>query len=300
MPLKKLLIYKTTSLINTKGLTKIKPFFGINAYFCFMGKHLFYLFLFFSTVSFGQKEAIQATFISKTALTADVFIGLDDLDNIYYLKNNVLFKKNEQVILNYSNPLLGELSSVNIQNPFKIVLFYKNFNSVIILDNKLNALSNVIDFTKETLFNNVQFVSLSSENNLWLFADDNKLHLYNYQTLSQSFQTQAITFYNATFKPNSLKSTYKNVWVLSKNSAVQFNEYGSFIESFHFKDASIIFPYQKGFIYIADSSFYYQFENEIIPILMEIKKPLTHIFVHKSSIYTFDGKYIYQYDLFIK
>ena len=30
---------------------------------------------------------------TKTALDADQFIGIDNLDNIFYIKDNILFKK---------------------------------------------------------------------------------------------------------------------------------------------------------------------------------------------------------------
>jgi len=138
-----------------------------------MKTYFLFTFLLFINISFAQE--IQTEFISKTPLHADIFIGMDELDHIYYLKNNILFKKRDQDTINYSNVLLGKITSVNIQNPFKLVVFYKDFNSVILLDNNLNELTNRIDFTKETLFNSVQFVSASSENNLWLFSDDTKL-----------------------------------------------------------------------------------------------------------------------------
>ncbi len=175
----------------------------------------------FFKVSFAQE--IEAKLITKTPIQMDKFIGIDDLNNMYFIENSILYKKTKQLTLSYSNLKLGQLSSVNIQNPFKLILFYKDFNAVIILDNNLNELSNKIDFTLETKFNNVLFVSSSSENNIWLYADDNKLHLYNYQKLSDEIQTQPITFYHNDFLPKSLISTYKNVWVLSdtQNRSIQ-------------------------------------------------------------------------------
>ena len=260
-----------------------------------MKTNLFFAFLIFINISFAQE--IQTEFVSKVPLKTDQFIGVDELGNLFYIENNILFKKSKTENLSYSNINLGELTTVNIQNPFKIILFYRDFNSVILLDNKLNELTDQIDFTRETLFNNVQFVSPSSENNLWLFADDNKLHLYNYQYLTEQIQTQAITFYQKDFVPISIKSTYKNIWLLSKTGIIQFNEYGNFIRYFNIENLTDIYPFRKGFIYSQKKQFYFQFKEESIPIKFENNTELINTYFNDSSIYTFDGKDIYQYRL---
>ena len=57
-------------------------------------------------------------------------------------------KKTPKKTFSYSNIELGKLSMVNIQNPFKIILFYADFNTAILLDNNLNELTQKLDFTK--------------------------------------------------------------------------------------------------------------------------------------------------------
>ena len=121
---------------------------------------LFVIITLFFQFSYTQK--LETKLVNTYNLDADIFVGIDDIGNVYYVKDNTLFKKSKMEILNYTNVSLGNISMVDIRNPFKILVFYKNFNSLIILDNKLNELSNKIDFTKETLFNNVKFVSHSS------------------------------------------------------------------------------------------------------------------------------------------
>ncbi len=123
-----------------------------------MKTKLLFFFLFSLNISFTQE--IETKLISTTPLQADTFIGIDDFENIYFLKNNILYKKRANDTINYSNVLLGKINSVNIQNPFKIVIFYRDFNSITLLDNNLNELTNRIDLTRETLFNNVQLVSI--------------------------------------------------------------------------------------------------------------------------------------------
>lgn len=65
-------------------------------------------------------------------------------------------------IKKYGNPSL-----IDVSNPLKILVYYKNFSTAVILDRFL-AQRNIINFRKENLLS-VQAVSTSYDNNLWIF-----------------------------------------------------------------------------------------------------------------------------------
>jgi hypothetical protein len=242
-------------------------------------------------------QEINASLFLKTPLDAEIFIGVDDFQNLYYINNNILYKQNKHNIFSYINVSLGKIAMVYIQNSFKLIVFYADFNAVMILDNNLNELSEKIDFTKETLFNNVLFVTGSSQNNLWLYADDNKLHLYDYKNLAEKHQTQPITFYEENFNPKTIISTYKKVWVLSDTGVLQFNEYGTYIDSFEKSAIDFIFPFQKGYIFYQTDSFYYQKGKETIPVVLKHEQLVKAISITSSTINIYDGNFVYQYEL---
>lgn len=259
-------------------------------------KHTLPLLLFLGFLT-GTAQEIMAPLDSRVPLKADTFVGLDEFQNLYYISNNVLFKKSDKEVISYSNIALGKLSSVNIQNPFKLILFFADFNAVIILDNKLNELSEKIDFTSETLFNNVRFVTGSSQNNIWLYADDNKLHLYDYKNLSERTQTQAMTFYESSFNPRDVIGTFKNVWILSDSGVLQFNEYGNYIGVFEQKGIEAVYPFQKGFIFRLEASFFYHNSSETRPVLLSHEQDIKGISVNNSHISIYDGEYVNLYKL---
>ncbi len=258
-----------------------------------MKTKLLFFFLFSLNISFTQE--IETKLISTTPLQADTFIGIDDFENIYFLKNNILYKKRANDTINYSNVLLGKINSVNIQNPFKIVIFYRDFNSITLLDNNLNELTNRIDLTRETLFNNVQLVSISSENDLWLYADDTKLHLYDYKNHSVKTQTQPMNFYQKGFVPNLMKSTYKNVWMVSENGIMQFNEYGNYIQFHKINNISAFFPSKNKFAYFKNGDLFLFENNRSVPIQLNYKNNIKNIYINKTNIYIYDGSKIYKY-----
>lgn len=259
-------------------------------------KRLSFLLLLLVTVSV-QAQELKTEFKGKFIIEADSFVGIDEFENIYYIIDNVLYKRTDKKVFSFSNPELGSIHKVNIQNPFKIILFYADFNAAILLDNNLNELSEILDFTKETKFNNVSFVSGSSQNNIWLYADDNKLHLYDYKRNTELLQTLALTFYNPEFIPKDLVSSFKNVWLLADIGVFQFNEYGIFIRGYSLKDTSRIFPFQKGFIYETEGELFYNDQTQIRPIEFNYEGASETIYINSSKIYVYNGTEVYEYQI---
>lgn len=257
----------------------------------------FGLFILWLSCFSATSQEITTHLYLKIPLAAEAFAGIDEFQNLYYINDNILYKQTKNKTYSYSNISLGKLTTVSIQNPFKLILFYADFNAVIILDNNLNELTEKIDFTKETLFNNVQFVTGSSQNNIWLFADDNKLHLYDYKDLSEQMQTQPLSFYEEDFIPKTIVGTYKNVWVLSAEGVLQFNEYGSYIDTLEKPGIDRIFPFKKSFIFFTYESFFYQKEKETVPVLIDHDHLIKDVSVNSSFISIYDGEFVYQYEL---
>lgn len=245
----------------------------------------------------NQGPVISTNLVSETVLQAQEFIGADELGNLFYMENQVFYRKSGQRIFSFSNVDLGAITTVDVGNPFKILLLYRDFNSVIILDNNLNELSQRLDFTDETQFNNVLFVGNSSQNNIWLYADDNKLHLYNYETLSEELQTQAMTFYEDDFTAQGLASTFKRAWIQSETEALEFNEYGNYVRTYPIAGAEEIFPFQKGILVLKEGTFEYYFEEERRMVKLNFKGTMKNVSVSGSSLFIYDGKKVSQFQL---
>lgn len=68
----------------------------------------------------------------------------------------------------------GTLSYVVAQNPWKVILFYKHYATIVLLDKYLNVVTS-IDLRNQNIFD-VDAVTTSYDNNIWLFDEqDNKL-----------------------------------------------------------------------------------------------------------------------------
>lgn len=186
-------------------------------------KNVFYLILFVCYLGFGQNH-IETKLLKKSPLPFQSIIGMDRFGTIYYLKNNIFYKQNEQGTLSYNNLQLGNVSSVNTFNPLKVSVFYKDFNNVIILDNRLAEIFK-IDFNITQPYKNITHVSTGNDNTLWIYNQDTQeLELYDYKTNKTRASTLPIL--NDVI---ALISNYNECWLLTKEYLYKYNYFGSLI-----------------------------------------------------------------------
>ncbi len=103
---------------------------------------------------------------------------VDNLGELYVINtDNQLKKYNEKgdsVGVFNQVTKYGKLSYVEAQNPWKAILFYENYSTIVLLDKYLNVLTN-INLRKQNIFK-VKAVTTSYDNNIWLYDEqENKL-----------------------------------------------------------------------------------------------------------------------------
>ncbi len=153
-----------------------------------------FLFLPFYIV-IGQTQSITPSPIEKSNKSYSLFIGNDAFGNTYFIENNVLHKENTTDSKTYKNIQLGKITSVDILNPLKIVLFYEDFNSAVLLDNQLNE-TKIINFSDNPIAISAQSASTAAQNRLWVFNDLNQqIGLVNY--LNNEYKTLAVPLKNS-------------------------------------------------------------------------------------------------------
>lgn len=98
---------------------------------------------------------------------------VDNLGNIYILrKDNQLRKLSPQgdslAVFNDVRRY-GQIASIDVTNPLKILIFYREFSTIIELDRFLNNV-NTIDLRKLNILQ-VRAVGLAYDNNVWVFDE---------------------------------------------------------------------------------------------------------------------------------
>ena len=185
-------------------------------------KSIYTALCFLISISSFSQEIIDATFLEKSNFSNKTIIDIDNFGTQYYLDNNILYKKDSGKSINYSNIQLGEITSANTFNSLKINLFYADFNSAIILDNRLAEIFK-IDFNTIEPYKSVSHIITGNDNTIWIFNQNTQqLELYDYK-INKARATTLPTQSNVL----DLKSNYNFCWLLTKNYLYKYNYFGS-------------------------------------------------------------------------
>ncbi|WP_121353974.1 NHL repeat-containing protein [Flavisolibacter nicotianae] len=135
-----------------------------------------FLFLVAATVSFAQKDS---SFLLVRTYSGDIAaVAIDNLDNLYVVSSTGQLKKfnsrGDSVGVFNGLRAYGKLQTVDVTNPLRLLLFYKDFSTVVILDRLLASRAS-IDLRRHNVLQPAA-VGLSYDNNIWVFDQyDNKL-----------------------------------------------------------------------------------------------------------------------------
>jgi hypothetical protein len=132
--------------------------------------------IFFASSLFAQQDSLFR-FIKQIDIPVSSFT-VDNIGALYLITpGNQLKKYNEKgdsVGVFNEVTKYGKLAYVDAGNPWKTILFYENFSTIVLLDKYLNVVT-AINLRKQNIFR-VRAVTSSYDNNIWLFDEqDNKL-----------------------------------------------------------------------------------------------------------------------------
>jgi len=127
--------------------------------------------IFISTQCFPQADSIFHFEKDYRGGISDFTV--DNLGNLFLVYQNGQLKKlrpDGDSLAVYNNVRkYGKLYSVDVSNPLKVLLHFKDFNTIVILDRLLNERS-VLDLRKHSLVQ-VTAIGQSYDNNIWVFDE---------------------------------------------------------------------------------------------------------------------------------
>ncbi len=110
----------------------------------------------------------------KTIKGSFTYLNVDNLDNIFLItKTNQLKKLNangDSVAVFNDVKKYGNPDYVDVTNPLKSLLYYKNYSTIVTLD-RLLTVRNTVNLRKQNIFY-VNTVTLSYDNYMWLFDEE--------------------------------------------------------------------------------------------------------------------------------
>jgi hypothetical protein len=259
---------------------------------------LIFSFLILSTPSvFGQNWKLY----KKNAALDCQFFTTDNLHNIYITtaKNEILkYNEDGSFDARFVNIKMGKLGVFDATNPFKLMVYYPDFQTVQLLDKELNSLGsfNLNDLNVIR----VGAVTMSDDGNVWVYDAGNNKLLKISGTGSNVKQSESAVVPFAGSMPTQMlfKDNFLFVNIPTKG-VYQFDRFGKFVKNIDIKNISYfqvidnqLFYKQKDII----SRFHLQTLKTVavkMPEGVTGKEPLR---LEKNWLFTQQGKTIFVHE----
>lgn len=208
-------------------------------------------------------------------------VALDEFRNVYIYDDTSLLIYNKEGVnhFSYSNLRKGEITSVDVTNPLRIVVYYGENNEVIFLDNTLSEQNQGLSFNDLSLYD-VSLVSSSFQNHLWLYrsAEQKLVRINRNGEVVNETASLALWIEGDVGEFILLKESGNFLYLVSSEGEVMvFDQYGTFRKKIliseaskvHFSESKILYLNEKD-VYAIDAEVYtepvliYSFDDELI------------------------------------
>jgi len=96
-------------------------------------------------------------------------VKVDNLNRIYLVndKNVVInYSPDKKELYRYANNRSGRISTVDVSNPLRVVVFYDDFNHIKVLDNTLSVIN---ELSLSEMYSDITACSSSNDGHLWIY-----------------------------------------------------------------------------------------------------------------------------------
>ena len=160
-------------------------------------------------------------------------IEIDQYGYFYIIDQDNLIKYDSEghTLYHYSNKLLGNIDQIDISNPLRLLLFYKDQGLIIVLDNTLSQQKEPISLNELGLYQTSCIANSNFDNGIWLYDIDvneiikiNHLSEVNYRSGNLS-----VLIPNMEFPILNLKEKNRKLYVVTRNKIFVKDQFGSLL-----------------------------------------------------------------------
>src|SRR5262245_37614242 len=133
-------------------------------------KRMWLIYLLIAFCAHAKAQADTTFKLQKTISGDIVAFTIDNLDNIYIMNSHNQVKKlngNGDSVAVFNNvKKYGKATLIDVSNPLKVLLYYRDFATIVVLDRFLNVV-NTIDLRKQNILQ-AKAIGQSFDNKVWV------------------------------------------------------------------------------------------------------------------------------------
>ncbi len=247
--------------------------------------HIIFLLFCFTSYSYAQNEL---TVIKEINVQADKIYS-DHIGNFYVLHQETLTKYDSlgTKSYTYSNLQYGNISHVDVSNPLKILIFFKDFNSILYLDKTLSPQGGIIDLNHLTSLSSL--VCSSYQNGIWLYEPLNSEMIRYNQNFKMSSRSGNIQMQlGEVVQPTEMQEVSNRIYITTTKGFFVFDRYGAFIKTYPFSDAKCLHVINENLFFLKGKNLHSYNTKTLEHTILDISE-------FDAEFITFDGSYLYLY-----
>jgi hypothetical protein len=163
----------------------------------------------------------------------------DNLGNIYSVKEDELIKflPSGKFFVRYSNLKLGTITTVDASNPLKILLYYRDFQQIVFLDDQLSLNSDLVSLEKLG-YEQTELVCASTNNGFWIYnKQNNELIRFNENSKKAASTGNLKQVLQRDLNPVSMTEHNNYLFLNSPETGIYvFDMFGTFSKVISLKD----------------------------------------------------------------
>lgn len=166
-------------------------------------------------------------------------VSVDANGNAYVVNGPFLYKVDStgRLLYTFGNSLWGNISSIDVDNPLKIMLFYRDEALIVFLDEKLAPISEPLDLFEHD-FKNIQLATYSTDNTIWLYD------AVSHDLVNVNFQLKELSRNHLTlesFNPTQFFSLQEKQLVMNNPSTgiIFFDAFGTYLKTLPFDSQTV-------------------------------------------------------------
>jgi hypothetical protein len=220
----------------------------------------------------------------------------DPLGNVYVVNAGEIKRFNNEYreVAHYSDTYLGKISGVDLSDPLRILLFYKDYNQIVWLDNYLAELRSPI-LLDQLGYQHVGAVCSSSQGGFWLYNNITcQIHYFdrNMNMVHESISIRPLLGSSA--QPSGMMEKNRKVYLNVPDKGIfLFDIFGNFVKTIPLTGCTRFQVTDKDiFFYKNDSLFRYNIDRDMSvsmplpgtyhPVYAEIQPEYLYIFTREA------------------
>lgn len=221
------------------------------------------------------------------------YYSMNHLGDYSSIINNEISKKTPQKTFTFKEPFLGTISIYDERNPLQQLVFYKNTQQIVLLDNQLSVKNrrNLMEAFPEI---DASYVSMTAQSTLWIF--DNASRKWGVLDL----QTNQITYISNPIVDYDFLTTSGNEAYWQNGSKVYgIDIYGKLMKEYSLDANSILLAINgdKILYQLNKNVFLYNTTTEEKSLLKEVRTEVEKAFFNAENITILTNEMIFLFKL---